>query len=124
MSAAAKFWRTFAAGMVGVLGSVGLLTAAGDYRAAGVALGLGVATAVIAGGISAAMWAIDKIKNATTPPMKALYTFLQMVVAGLGTVAFNSVADLTAFPKLAATVGLAAVVAAIQTFFQTSAEEA
>ena len=122
MSGAAKFWRTFAAGMVGVLGSVGLLTAAGDYRAAGLVLGLGVATAVLAGVVSYAMYVADSIANATTPFMKAAYTFLQMAVAGLGTVTFATVTDLVNFPKALATLGLAALVASLQTFFQNSAE--
>lgn len=118
MSAAAKFWRTFAAGMVGVLGSVYALQATGDYRAATVMLGLGIATAVLAGALAGLQALLNKSPSA--PIWKAVATAGQVVIAGLGAVVFNSVADLTSFPKLALTVGLSAVLAGAQSFFQNT----
>jgi len=123
MSPLARALRTFAAGMVGVLGSVLILVNSGDYRAGAVVLGLGVATAALAG-LIAGLMALKESLTADTPAGKALATFLQMIVAGLGAVVFNSAADLTTFPKLVGTVALGALVAAAQTFAQNAAEQA
>lgn len=122
MSPLARALRTFAAGMVGVLGSVLILVNTGDYRAGSIVLGLGVATAAVAGLVAGLMAAKDV--TADSPAGKALATFLQMVAAGFGAVVFNSAADLVSFPKLALTVGVGAIVAAAQTFLQNAAEQA
>lgn len=122
MSPLARALRTFAAGMVGVLGSVLILVNSGDYKAGAVVLGLGAATAALAG-LLAGLAALNDSLTASTPAGKALATFIQMIVAGLGAVVFNSAADLTTFPKLAMTVGVGAIVAAAQTFLQNAAEQ-
>ena len=116
MSLAAKFWRTLAHAMTGVFAGVAVIAATNDYKAAAVVLGLGVATAVVAAGVAVASAAAGAV--AATPFGKAVATLLQVVAAGFGAVVFNSVADLTSFPKLVLTVAVGALIAGAQTFCQ------
>jgi len=118
----AKFWRTFAQAATGTLAAVVLLFQVGDYKGGGILLTLGLATAALAGICAGALALAGAV--AATPLGKSLATLLQVGAAGFATVVFNSFADFTTFPTLALTVLSAAVVAAVQTFFQTSAEAA
>ena len=119
MSPGARFWRTFAQGMVGALAAVALIDWATEYKTALIALGLGILTAALAGGVAAAQAAAGK--GATTPFWKAVGTFWQLLAAGFATTVFSTVADLVAFPKMAIGVLIAALLGGLQTFFQNSA---
>lgn len=119
MSPVAKALRTFAALSVGVLGSAAVWDWATDARTGAVALGLGLATAAL-GGIVAGLYALKH--GASTPLGKALNTLWQGLAAGLATVTFNNVADLVSFPRLAWPIAIGALLAAAQTFAQTTAE--
>lgn len=121
MTPLAKAIRTFAASMVGVLGAVVLAVQASDYHAGGVVLTVGLVVAVIAGLISFLQNSAE-VLVADTPAKKALATFLQFVAAGLGTVAVATLTDIVELPKVLVPMLAAAVVAALQTFAQTSAE--
>lgn len=121
MSPLARALRTFAAAAVGVLVPVVAAFQAGDYKTGGTVLTLGLATAALAAVLSAAGAAAGLV--ADSPIGKALATFLQFVVAGLGTVVFNTFADVVAFPRLALPIVVAALAAAAQTFFQNLAED-
>lgn len=121
MSPLAKFFRTFAAGMVGVLGSVVLFAQASDYQTGLVALTVGTASAALAGLVSAALAAADTLQ-AKSPVLKGVATFLQFVAAGLATVTIASLTDLANFPHVIAPLAVAGLVAGLQTFFQNSAE--
>jgi hypothetical protein len=63
-------------------------------------------------------------KQADTPIMKALNTFWQVLAGGIAPVVFNQLSDVVNFPRLAIPILVGAVVAAAQTFFQTSLEPA
>lgn len=120
MSPLARAVRTFAASMVGVLGTVVVAAQASDWNAGLVTLTVGVVTALVAGLIAGALaW---KDVTASTPAGKALATFLQFVAAGLATVTVATVADIVALPHLLVPMLVAAAVAALQTFVQNSAE--
>lgn len=120
MSPLARAVRTFAASMVGVLGAVVLAAQASDWKGGLVVLTLGVATAAVAGVV--AFLSATAGLAAETPLGKAIATFCQFVVAGIGTVTFASFADLASFPHVAVPVLVAALVAALQTFVQNLAE--
>jgi hypothetical protein len=120
MSPLAKALRTFAALSVGVLGTAALYDWATDARTGAIALGLGLATAAL-GGIVAGLYAMAG-RAASSPVGKAVNTLWQGLAAGLATVAFNSVADLVAFPRLAWPVLIGAALGALQTLAQTTAE--
>jgi len=121
MSPLARAIRTFAAAMVGVLGSVVIAAQASDYKAGLVVLTLGVATAAVAAFVS---WASAQAGlMADTPLGKAAATFLQFVAAGLVTVTFASITDLANFGHVALPLLVAGAVAAAQTFFQNLAEK-
>jgi len=121
MSPLAKGIRTFAAGMVGVLGAVVVATQASDYHAGLVTLTVGAVAALVAGFISFAQAAATDLA-ATTPLGKALATFLQFLAAGLATVAVADWSDVASLPKLLLPLVVAAVVAGFQTFVQNYAE--
>lgn len=91
-------WRTFIALLAPyflALTTVDWLT---DWRAPLVALGLGVLTAAM-GALVAVLWAWRR-GTAISALDKAIRAAIEKVAAGLGTVAFNSVADLMTFPNL------------------------
>ena len=121
MSPLAKFFRTFAASMVGVLGGVVVAAQASDYHAGLVVLTIGTVAAIVAGGVSALQSAAD-ILVADTPLKKGLATFLQFVAAGLGTVLVADLTDVASLPKQLLPLLVAAVIAGAQSFFQNSAE--
>lgn len=121
MSPLAKGLRTFAAAMVGVLGSVVIAAQAGDYSFGLVVLTVGAIAALIAGVISFAQAAATDLA-ATTPIGKALATFLQFIAAGLATVVVADLTDVASLPKQLLPLLVAGIVAALQTFAQNSAE--
>lgn len=90
MSPLGRGVRTFLASMAAVLASVVAVDWTVDYRTGLTVLGLGVITSLVAGVIAYGT-AYTQLA-ATTVWGKALNTFWQFVVAGLGTVV---VADLT-----------------------------
>ena len=120
MSPIARAVRTFAAGMVGVLGAVVIAAQASDWSAGLTVLTLGVATSALAAIIAGALAWKDVV--ATSPAGKALATFLQVAAAGLATVTFASYADLANFGHVALPILVAAAFAAAQTFVQNVAE--
>ena len=120
MSPFAKFLRTFAAGMVGVLGAVVIATQASDYHAGLVTLTIGVVASALAGLVSALQALAGKAP--ATPIGKGLATAAQFAAAGLATVAVADLTDVANLPKLLLPIGVAAVVAGLQTFAQNSAE--
>ena len=120
MSTIARAVRTFAAGMVGVLGAVVIAAQASDWTSGLTVLTLGVATSALAAIIAGALaW---KEVVADSPAGKALATFLQVAAAGLATVTFASVTDLANFGHVALPILVAAAIAAAQTFAQNVAE--
>lgn len=120
MSPIARAVRTFAAGMVGVLGAVVIAAQASDWTSGLTVLTLGVATSALAAIIAGALaW---KEVVADSPAGKALATFLQVAAAGLATVTFASVTDLANFGHVALPILVAAAIAAAQTFAQNVAE--
>jgi len=121
MSPLAKGIRTFAAGMVGVLGAVVVASQAGDYHAGLVTLTVGAVAALVAGVVSFAQAAATDLA-ATTPLGKALATFLQFLAAGLATVVVADWADVASLPKSLLPLVVASLVAAAQTFAQNAAE--
>lgn len=114
------FWRTFAQLAAGVMGAALLVDWTTDYKTAGVTVGLGLLTAAV-GGLVAAGWAYVK-SPAETPLEKAVRSLIQFVVSGLGVIAFNSLADLTSFPKLAVPIAVGAVLSFGLTYFQNQTE--
>ena len=121
MSPLAKGIRTFAAGMVGVLGAVVVAAQAGDYHAGLVMLTIGAVAALVAGVVSFAQAAATDLA-ATTPAGKALATFLQFLAAGLATVVVADLTDVASLPKTLIPLLVASAVAALQTFAQNAAE--
>lgn len=121
MSPLAKGIRTFAAGMVGVLGAVVVAAQAGDYHAGLVTLTIGAVAALVAGVVSFAQAAATDLA-ATTPAGKALATFLQFLAAGLATVVVADLTDVASLPKTLIPLLVASAVAALQTFAQNAAE--
>ena len=121
MSPLAKGIRTFAAGMVGVLGAVVVASQAGDYHAGLVTLTIGAVAALVAGVVSFAQAAATDLA-ATTPAGKALATFLQFLAAGLATVVVADLTDVASLPKTLIPLLVASAVAALQTFAQNAAE--
>jgi len=120
MSPLARAVRTFAAMMVGVLGSVVVAVQVADYHAGITVLTLGVATAALGAVVAGALaW---KDITASTPAGKAFATFLQFIAAGFATVTFATIADIVSFGHVAIPVFVAAVVAAVQTYAQNVAE--
>jgi|SRR6185436_9675518 len=122
MSPLAKFFRTFAAGMVGVLGAVVIATQASDYHAGLVTLTVGVVSAALAGLVSALQAAAGKAP--ATPIGKGIATALQFAAAGLASVAVADLVDVASLPKLLLPIAVAALVAGLQSFAQNSAEGA
>ena len=120
MSPLARAVRTFAAGMVGVLGAVVVAVQATDYSAGVVVLTVGVATAIVAGAVAYATARAGTV--ADTALGKAFATFLQFTAAGLATVTFATVTDLVNFGHVALPILIAAAVAAAQTYAQNAAE--
>ena len=121
MSPLARFLRTFAASMVGVLGAAVVAAQAGDFHAGLVALTVGVVASLLAGGISAAQAAAD-FMVADTPLKKGIATFLQFLAAGAATLVVADLSDVTNLPRLLLPLLIAAVVAGAQSFAQNYAE--
>lgn len=110
------FWKTFAQGAAAVLVVVqGYDWATPDYHqnltSSAVLLGGVVVMALIATGYA-------YVKSpATTALQKATRSFVEWVVAGSATVAFNSVADLVSFVNLLVPLMIGAVLAFGVTYF-------
>jgi hypothetical protein len=124
MTPLAKGVRTFAASMVGVLGLAVLVDPLADVRASVTALTIGAISAVLAG-IAAFAYA-KAASSPGTPLGKAFATFLQFVAAGVVTLGLNEVTVDAALALSRGIVGVlaAAVIAALQTFAQNTAEQA
>lgn len=116
------FWKTFAQLATAVLGGALLLNWADEssYAANATIVGLGLLTAAV-GGLVAAGWSYVK-SPAESAVEKATRSLVQFLVAGLGVVAFNSVADLTSFPKLVVPLVIGAVLSFALTFFQNQGD--
>jgi len=86
-----------------------------DYKTGAVLMGLGLLSAAV-GGLIAAGWAFWKTP-ATSALEKAIRSFLEKMLGGLSAVAFSSVADLVAFPRLVWPLLVASFLAAMVTYF-------
>ena len=120
MSPGAKFFRTFSAAMVGVMGAALLVNWTTEYKVGLIQLALGTLTAALAG-VAAYFLALSG-RQADSPAMKALNTFWQILAGGIAPVIIAEVADLVTLPRILVPVVVGAVVGAAQTFFQTSLE--
>ena len=120
MSPLAKFFRTFAASMVGVLGAAVVAAQASDFNAGLVALTIGVVAALLAGLVSALQAFAGRAP--ATPIGKGIATTLQFLAAGLATIVVADLSDVTNLPRLLLPLVVAAVLAGLQTFAQNSAE--
>jgi hypothetical protein len=118
----AKFWRTFAWSMTGVLGAVAAAYAVADYRTASTALLIGVVLAAVSGA-AAVLLALAGLQPATAVG-KALKQFLDMVAAGIVVVplAAATVDAFMGYGKAIGAVLVAAFIAALQTYFTNASE--
>jgi hypothetical protein len=111
------FWRTFAAAAAVALSAA--LTwdwAATNAKVNAVQLVVLLGAGAVAG-LLAAGWAFVR-SPAQTALDKAIRSLIETVVAGLGVIALNSVADWVALPKLLVPLVITAVGHFVLTFFQ------
>lgn len=109
------FWRSFSQMAAAFLLGVSVVDLTSDYKTGAVLLGLGLLSAAI-GGLVAAGWAFWKTP-ATSASEKAIRSFLEKILGGLGAVALSSTADLVALPRLLWPLLVAAFLAAMVTYF-------
>jgi hypothetical protein len=114
------FWRSFAQMAAAFMLSVSVVDLTSDYKTGAVLMGLGLLSAAI-GGLVAAGWAFWKTP-ATTATEKAIRSFLEKILGGLSAVALSSAADLVNLPRLLWPLLVAALLAAMVTFFSNQGE--